>query len=80
MVAAQHNARWAHRHLKYVPSTGQTSREVFVTYISPIHYNAIRRRSSLNPIVQSFKRSESQVMDAYLKACNSRTLDASAVV
>lgn len=69
-----------HRHLKYIPSKGQTSREVFVTYISPIHYNAIRRRSSLTPIRHSFKRSDSQVMDAYLKARNSRILDAGAVV
>lgn len=56
--------------LRYSPSSGTAPREVFLTYISPLHYNAVRRRSGLAPLRESFKvgRQNSQVERAYLQS------------
>eukprot|EP00798_Chlamydomonas_sp_ICE-L_P003212 gene3212-13229_t len=40
-------------YLTYEPTEARMDREIFVTYIAPIHYNAIRRKSSLRHLSKS---------------------------
>ncbi|GLC51971.1 hypothetical protein PLESTB_000568600 [Pleodorina starrii] len=46
-----------HWYLTYQPESRKLDREIFLTYIAPIHYNSIRRRSSLKTMALSVSRS-----------------------
>ncbi|GIL74520.1 hypothetical protein Vretifemale_4518, partial [Volvox reticuliferus] len=46
-----------HWYLTYEPEIRKLDREIFLTYIAPIHYNSIRRRSSLKTMALTMSRS-----------------------
>ncbi|GLI69337.1 hypothetical protein VaNZ11_013923 [Volvox africanus] len=46
-----------HWYLTYEPKIRKLDREIFLTYIAPIHYNSIRRQSSLMAMALTISRS-----------------------
>ncbi|EFN56859.1 hypothetical protein CHLNCDRAFT_144480 [Chlorella variabilis] len=50
--------------LRYIPRTTRPQHEIFVTYIAPLHYNAVRRQNTGARLRQSFGRQGSQLARA----------------
>lgn len=67
-VVSSDDANWF---LRYLPRTCRPQHEIFVTYIAPLHYNAIRRQHTGDRLRRSFGRQHSQLARAvstYTKA------------
>eukprot|EP00884_Botryococcus_braunii_P020391 jgi/Botrbrau1/7035/Bobra.0165s0058.1 len=61
ITSEQHN--WF---MRYYPTDKKLSNEIFVTYIAPVHYNAIKRRKRTATAL--FTRRHSLILDAMDKA------------
>ncbi len=44
--------------MRYIPRTTRPQHEIFVTYIAPLHYNAIRRQNTGTRLRASFGRQQ----------------------
>lgn len=53
-VVTSESTNW---YLKYEPPEVKVPQEVFLTYISPVHYNSLRRRSSLRKLQRALSNS-----------------------
>lgn len=53
-----------HWFLRYIPRSARPRHECFLTYVAPIHYNAVRRQNTGDRLRHSFGRQHSQLARA----------------